>query len=128
MKRITVNAESHEDIVDITEEVREFVQEEQIENGVVHISVISNTSALLKGINNDWNYAKDLFDKFNALLPKYNGMLFTGKNTISIKAGLLGTTETIVVEKNELILAKNQSIYLVEFKEPGDRQVILTTL
>ncbi|MGV8906322.1 MAG: secondary thiamine-phosphate synthase enzyme YjbQ [Acetobacterium sp.] len=128
MKSIDIEIRNSEQLVDITEKVRDYIKEAGLKNGFVHLQIPERTSAVTISINDDWRLEKELFKKLNHLMPKYDGMMFTGWTTANVKASIVGLTLQVMVEKGTLILDKNQSIYFLEFQGPGQRQCFMSTM
>lgn len=121
METYKIEIKSSEELVDITETIRAFVSESRLKDGCIHIQIPERSAAVMISINDDWRLKKEFFDKLNHLMPKYDGMKFTGWTTPCVKASLFGATLQVMVHQGTLILDKNQSIYFVEFHGPGER-------
>lgn len=119
MKIIELDISSPEALVDITDQIREYVRESRLKNGLIHLQVPEKTCAVTISTNDEPNIEKDFLNKVNHFLPKYNGMQFTGWTTTSVKASLVGLSAQIMVEGGELILGRHQSIYFLEFNGPS---------
>ncbi|MDI3536458.1 MAG: hypothetical protein PWP16_1052 [Eubacteriaceae bacterium] len=128
MKKYELEIETSEKLVDITPMVKNYITEKRLKKGIVHIAVPGKTSAVMISINDDRRMEREFFNKINHLMPKYDGMMFTGWTTSSVKASLLGTNESLMVEKGSLILDEVQSIYFVEFQGPGKRYFFINGL
>ncbi|MBK5244144.1 MAG: YjbQ family protein [Eubacteriaceae bacterium] len=128
MKIIDIEITSNEQLIDITEQVKDYVNEVRLKDGFIHIQIPERTSAVTISINDDWRLEKEFFKKMNHLLPKYDGMSFTGWTTSNVKASIFGLTIQVMVQNGTLILDKNQSIYFVEFQGPGQRQCYMSTM
>ncbi|WKY45451.1 YjbQ family protein [Eubacteriaceae bacterium ES2] len=121
MNKFELEIDASENLVDITPLVKSYIAEKRLKKGMVHITVPGKTSAVMISINDDRRMEREFFNKINHLMPKYDGMMFTGWTTSSVKAALFGVNETLMVEKGCLILDAVQSIYFVEFQGPGKR-------
>ena len=128
MKTIHIEITSHEKLVDITQMVRAYISEMRIKDGFVQIQIPERTSAVFISVNDDWRLERELFEKINRLMPKYDGMKFTGWTTANVKASLFGLSIQVMIQDGTLILDKNQSIYFVEFQGPGERQYFMSAM
>ncbi|MBI4858103.1 MAG: YjbQ family protein [Acetobacterium woodii] len=126
MKANTIETTSSEQLIDITKSVREYVDQTRLKDGFVHIQIPERTAAVMISINDDWRLEREFFDKLNHLLPKYDGMKFTGWTTPCVKASIFGPALQVMVHDGTLILDKNQSIYFVEFQGSGERQYFMS--
>lgn len=121
METNKIQITSSEQLIDITGSVRQYVEQIRLKDGFVQIQIPERTAAAVISINDDWRLEKEFFDKLNHLMPKYDGMKFTGWTTACVKASILGSSLQVMVQDGTLILDKNQSIYFIEFQGPGER-------
>lgn len=128
MEVVEIKIEATEQLVDITNQVKEFIGKSRLKKGIVQLQVPEKTSALAILCNDDQRLEREFFKKINHLLPKYDGMMFTGWTTASVKAALFGTSKSLMVESGTLILDLNQSLYFIEFHGPGERSILMTSM
>ena len=126
MKANKIEITSSEQLIDITKSVREYVDFTRLKDGFVHIQIPERTAAVMISINDDWRLEREFFDKLNHLMPKYDGMKFTGWTTPCVKASIFGQSLQVMVHDGTLILDKNQSIYFVEFQGTGERDYFMS--
>jgi secondary thiamine-phosphate synthase enzyme len=127
MKANKIEITSSEQLIDITASVREYVDQSRLKDGFVQIQIPERTAAVIISINDDWRLQREFFDKLNHLMPKYDGMKFTGWTTACVKATIFGPSLQVMVHNGTLMLDKNQSIYFVEFQGPGERQYFISS-
>ncbi|PKM59480.1 MAG: hypothetical protein CVU99_13180 [Firmicutes bacterium HGW-Firmicutes-4] len=127
MKTNKIEITSSEQLIDITASVREYVDQSRLKDGFVQIQIPERTAAVIISINDDWRLQREFFDKLNHLMPKYDGMKFTGWTTACVKATIFGPSLQVMVHNGTLMLDKNQSIYFVEFQGPGERQYFISS-
>lgn len=127
MKNNKIEITRSEQLIDITPAIREFVDQSRLNDGFVQIQVPERTAAVMISINDDWRLEREYFDKLNHLMPKYDGMKFTGWTTACVKATIFGPSLQVMVNSGTLMLDKNQSIYFVEFQGPGERQYFISS-
>ncbi len=127
MKANKIEITSSEQLIDITKNVREYVDQSRLKDGFVQIQIPERTASVIISINDDWRLQREFFDKLNHLMPKYDGMKFTGWTTSCVKATIFGPSLQVMVHNGTLILDKNQSIYFVEFQGPGERQYFISS-
>lgn len=126
MKANKIEITSSEQLIDITASVRDYVNQSRLKDGFVQIQVPERTAAVIISINDDWRLQREFFDKLNHLMPKYDGMKFTGWTTACVKATLFGPSLQVMVHQGTLMLDKNQSIYFAEFQGPGERHYFIS--
>lgn len=128
VKIIDIEITNSEQLIDITDNVQDYITETRLKDGFVHIQIPERTSAVTISVNDDWRLEREFFKKVNHIMPKYDGMMFAGWTTTNVKASMFGMTIQIMVQDGTLILDKNQSIYFIEFHGPGKRQFYMTTM
>lgn len=128
MKTNKIEITNSEQLIDITESVRDYLDQCRLKDGFVQIQIPERTAAVIISINDDWRLQREFFDKLNHLMPKYDGMKFTGWTTSCVKATIFGPSLQVMVHNGTLMLDKNQSIYFVEFQGPGERQYFISSL
>jgi secondary thiamine-phosphate synthase enzyme len=128
------------EIMDITAKVREIVESTEVMTGTVtvysghttaSIKINQNEPLLLQDIMNllyrlapvDINYAHDLFENRSGI-----GVEERSNGRAHVAAFLLGSSETVPIRGNGLLLGKKQSIFFVELDGPREREttVIVT--
>ncbi|MSP78050.1 MAG: YjbQ family protein [Dehalococcoidia bacterium] len=129
------------DFMDITDRVRDFVKETQVQNGVVVVFSKHTTAAVL--INeNEPLLLEDMKKRLEAFAPKsayYQHNDFTIR-TVNMTASegpnghahcqhlLVGVSETIPIVDGKVALGSWQSIFFLELDCPRNREVILQVL
>lgn len=118
--------------LDITDSVRKVVRDSKIQQGLCHVMTLHATAAIVINENADPNVGKDLLNALNKAFPDHAGWLHDriDNNAGShIKAAVLGPSETVPIEKGDLVLGTWQAIMLVELDGPkSERQVMVTVI
>jgi len=123
---LQVKTNKDEEMIDITEKVSEFVKESKIQNGMVHLFVAHTTAAITINENTDPNVKKDVLLSLRHAFPIEKEFLhFEGNSHAHIKSSVIGNTQSLIVEDNQLKLGRWQDIYFCEFDGPRQRQVYI---
>lgn len=130
-KIIRVATHKREELVDITEQVRQAVTGSGIRDGLVSVYVQGATAAIMIQENWDDSVQTDVVNFLRQIIPQ--GVWLhdrqDGNGDAHLKAGLVGPSETIPVIGGEPGLSTWQNIFLCEFDGPrGDRSVVCTVL
>ena len=139
-RTIDFETRSQIEFVDITEKVRDYVEELGIREGVV--TVFSPHTTMGVGINhNESLLLQDFMMMLYRLSPvdtQYNHDLFELKKESKsdgrsnghshCKALLVGSSETIPISKGQLQLRPLQSIFAIEFDGVRKRDVVVTIM
>ena len=118
-KTIAIKSKGEDDIIDITQEVAEIVQESKIRNGNVTLFV-SGSTASITTIEYEPGLVKDFPKMLARLAPQdieydHEKMWHDGNGHSHVKASLLGPSLTIPFKDNQLLLGTWQQIVFVEF-------------
>ena len=125
-KTIEVKTSRRNDMVDITNEVIDFLKESNVSNGILVINVLHTTAAVTINENADPDVKRDIIKELNSLIPKHDNYLhLEGNADAHIKTSLIGSNETIIIKNNRLKLGSWQGIFLCDFDGPRTRTVIL---
>lgn len=127
MKKISISTSKHREIVDITDEINEELERQNIESGVCNL-FLTHTSCALTVADLDPGTDLDLLDAFEAMVPKlkYRHPHDPSHMGDHIMSCAIGVSVTIPFENKELILGTWQRVILVEFNGPRTRTVIIS--
>ena len=123
---ITLETQEAEHAIDITSEVLAVVSRSGVESGLCQVMVLHTTAAVVVNETADPNIGADIVSALQAVIPTRNDWLHDRKDDNAhshVKASLLGPSETLPVEKGELLLGTWQGIWLLEFDGPRQRRV-----
>lgn len=129
--KITLKTRGSTDIIDITPEIRAFVSEADITDGVVSVFVKGSTGAVTT-IEFEPNMVKDFKNAMDRIIPahiKYeHAETWNDDNGHShIRAAIVGCSQTVPVSGGELLLGTWQQVVIVDFDTRArNREVILT--
>lgn len=125
---IKVHTEKKYDVVDVTLQVSDIVQQADVEEGLCSVYVPHATAAMIVNENDDPQIGQDLLNVLDKLIPEGVWLHDTvDENGAShLKASILGPSETIPIQRGRLALGTWQAIMLVDFDGPRDRTIIVT--
>ncbi|MFP3952898.1 MAG: secondary thiamine-phosphate synthase enzyme YjbQ [Candidatus Acetothermia bacterium] len=129
------------EFIDITDKVKKFVDEEDLENGALVI-FSRHTTAAIRINENESLLLKDMADFLKAFAPeddyyRHNDFSIRTENMTEDEVPNghahcqslgMGASETIPVIDGELQLGNWQRIFLIELDHSRERQVILQVL
>jgi len=125
MREIRVSTSSHTELVDITTDVQRAVSESGVQDGVCHIYVPHTTAGVTINENADPSVREDILMELNRVIPlQDNYKHLEGNSAAHIKASIVGSSETILVERGRLVLGTWQGIFFCEFDGPRSRRVL----
>ncbi len=131
MKTIEIKSTRREQLIDITDQVKQAVKDANIKSGVVTVYAQGATAAIMIQENWDESVQTDVVNLLKQIIPK--GVWLhdqqDGNGDSHLKAGLVGPSETIPVINGELGLSTWQNIFFCEFDGPRtSRKIICTCL
>lgn len=125
MQELRVSTSSHTELVDITSAVQRAVSESGVQDGVCHIYVPHTTAGVTINENADPSVREDILMELNKIIPlQDNYKHLEGNAAAHIKASVVGSSETILVEGGRLVLGTWQGIFFCEFDGPRSRRVL----
>ena len=124
--QLEIATRSAAELVDITAEVQQTVNETGMQSGVCHVFVPHTTAGLTLNENWDPSVRADMLMELGKIVPlRDNYRHAEGNSAAHIKASLMGASQTILVEEGRLVLGTWQGIYLAEFDGPRSRRVLV---
>jgi secondary thiamine-phosphate synthase enzyme len=126
MIELKISSKKRNEMIDITNDIKNIVKNGKIVNGFMIIFVPHTTAGILINEGADENVKQDIIEKIKYIFPKNNNYLHLEGNSDShIKASLFGSSEIILIEKNKLILGIWQHIFFYEGDGPRNRRIFV---
>lgn len=140
LNKITLETKKQFEIIDITEHVRKIVAQSGVKSGIA-IIFCPHTTAAVRLNHNESLLMQDIMKMLYRLVPidtSYSHDLFEVRQTVSpnersnghahVKAFLLGSSESLIVENSDLVLGSKQSVFFVELDGGRSREVAVKIL
>ena len=125
----SVKTNSRTEFVDITSMIQEKVSEEGVKDGICVIYVPHTTAGITINEGADPAVCKDIMDRLSHLVPHNDGYRHMEGNSDShIKASVMGSSVTVLIENGRIMLGTWQSIFFCEFDGPRSRKVYIKIL
>ena len=126
IKKISVRTIKHEQLIDITSEIRQFVKESNILEGKVTVFIPHTTAAVTINENADPDVQHDLIIALNRISPDLSEFKhMEGNSDAHTKSSLVGCSQDIIINEGNLLLGTWQGIYFCEFDGPRTRTAII---
>lgn len=126
MVEYLVKTTKYQEFVDITSIVHEAIRKADVKDGIVIVFVPHTTAGVTINENADPDVVTDIISGLNKALPVEGSYLHReGNSHAHIKASLMGSSCSIIVENGRLKLGTWQGIYFCEFDGPRKRKVYL---
>lgn len=121
---ISVSTRSRAEMVDLSQKVQKEVEKAGLSDGICVVYVPHTTAGVTINEGADPDVCRDILKKLEELAPAGSGYRHTEGNADShIKATLVGSSVTILVEGGRLVLGTWQKIFFCEFDGPRTRKV-----
>lgn len=126
---ISVKTRSRVDMVDITASVQKELSKTRVDDGVCVVYVPHTTAGVTINEGADPAVCHDMITKLNEMVPPDAGYRHMEGNSDShIKASIMGSSVTVIVENARLVLGTWQKIFFCEFDGPRSRKVYVKTI
>jgi len=124
MTAIEIRTQSREELIDITPEVREAVRKSGVVEGICLVYVPHTTAAVAVNECADRDVRNDILMALKKAVPDTLAYSHReGNSPAHVKATLVGTSLSIIIEDGKPVLGAWQGIFLCEFDGPRTRKV-----
>ena len=125
---ISVKTSSRIDMVDITPSIQKEISASGITDGICVAYVPHTTAGITINEGADPDVCRDIIKKLNELVPPDAGYRHMEGNADShIKASMIGSSVTVLIENGCLVLGTWQKIFFCEFDGPRSRKTYVKT-
>lgn len=123
---LTVRTSTSSEFVDITSQLSSLVAKNGIRDGVCYVFVPHTTAGITVNENCDPNVVRDIDATLTQLVPRLGSYLHSeGNSAAHIKASLVGSTVTLLINEGALALGQWQGVYFCEFDGPRTRRLMV---
>ncbi len=124
MTSFAVTTSRRSEFIDITPEVQKALDRAGLKEGLVTVFVPHTTAGITINEGADPSVQEDIINSLNQVIP-FKGAYrhVEGNAPAHIKASLMGSSVTVLVEQGRLLLGTWQAIFFCEFDGPRSRKV-----
>ena len=124
MIEIKVASKSRNEMIDITSDIQKIVSDENLQKGHVIAYVPHTTAGITINEGADPSVQRDIIETLKKLIPEHGDYHhMEGNSDAHIKASLIGSSVTVLVGNNKLLLGTWQHIFFYEGDGPRHRRV-----
>lgn len=124
IRTFQVRTSAQTEMIDITRSAQDAVSKTGVEEGICIIFIPHTTAAITINENADPSVPQDIVMELNKIVPFKDQYRHTeGNSPAHIKASLLGSSQTVLIESGKLVLGTWQGIFFCEFDGPRSRKV-----
>jgi secondary thiamine-phosphate synthase enzyme len=122
--KIAVKSRKRSEMIDITALVQQEVTRSGVRDGLCAVYVPHTTAGVTINEGADPSVCDDILNKLKRLVPQDEGYRHIEGNSDShIKASLIGSSVTVIIENSSLNLGTWQKIFFCEFDGPRSRKI-----
>ena len=127
---VEISTRGHTDIVDITQQVEQVLEESELKNGSLTVFV-SGSTAGITSIEYEPGLLKDLPEAFEKMAPTgvtyhHDAAWGDGNGYAHVRAAMLGFSFTVPFDNGKLLLGTWQQIVVIDFdNRPRKRSVVV---
>jgi len=123
---IKVKTGARVEMMDITRLVQREVSQSGITDGICVVYVPHTTAGITINEGADPDVCTDIITQLNKLVPPNAGYRHMEGNSDShIKASIMGSSVSVIIDHGNLVLGTWQKIYFCEFDGPRSRKVFV---
>ena len=123
LKKIMLHTKERDQMIDITEYVRNFVKEAGIKDGAVVVFCPHTTGGITINENADPDVKIDFIRRLDEVFPWEHPLdrHMEGNTAAHLKASTVGSSQHVIVNDGQLLLGTWQGLYFCEFDGPRTR-------
>jgi secondary thiamine-phosphate synthase enzyme len=126
MRELKVKSRKRNEMIDITSDIQDMINKENIQTGHVIVYVPHTTAGITINEGADPSVQLDIIETLKKIIPEGGGYHhIEGNSDAHIKASLLGSSITVLVENKRLVLGTWQHIFFYEGDGPRNRRVYI---
>lgn len=124
--KLAIKTHSKVEFQEITGQVAQIVKESGVENGIGVVYVPHTTAGVTINEHADPDVVADIEAQLEKIVPQHSDYKHgEGNSPAHIKAALMGTSATVIIQYGELALGTWQGIFFCEFDGPRSRSVMV---
>ncbi|MAW40073.1 MAG: hypothetical protein CMF27_04010 [Kiritimatiellaceae bacterium] len=124
MQQFNVQTTSRTDFINVDSLVNQYIQEHDFINGILTLFIPHTTAGITLNENADPDVTADMEKILDRMVPWENNYAHAeGNSAAHVKASMMGSSATLLVENKRMQQGTWQSVYLCEFDGPRTRQI-----
>jgi len=121
---LSVKTRQRTELVDITSDINRLIRKSGVDQGLCLLYVPHTTAAVTINESADPSVKADILMVLNEIIPwEANYRHMEGNSAAHIKTTLVGSSELIAIENNQLALGTWQGVFFCEFDGPRSRKL-----
>ena len=126
MKEIKIQSKTRNEMIDITKDIQDIVEDENIKDGFAIIYVPHTTAGVTINEGADPSVQRDIIYILERVIPENGDYHHMERNSDAhIKASIIGSSKMVLIKNNRIVLGTWQHIFFYEGDGPRNRRVII---
>jgi secondary thiamine-phosphate synthase enzyme len=126
MITLKFNTKYKSQMIDISKEIKEAIIKSGVKSGIVTVFCPHSTANVVIFEKSDPSLRRELLSMLKDMIPYKDYTHYNAR--AHLKAALLRTNVTLIIENADIVLGEWQSIFLVEFDGPRERKIHLKVI
>ena len=119
-----IRTHKRNEMIDITEGIREYVHKQKVKSGILVLYVPHTTAAVTINEHADPSVRADITEFLSKLIPKSpNFKHLEGNSDAHIKSTVVSPSISLIIENGDVVLGTWQGIFFCEFDGPRNRKL-----
>lgn len=124
--KLDIKTHSQVEFQEITDRVREVVEESGVASGICVVYMPHTTAGVMINEHADPDVVADIAAQLEIMAPQRGNYKHgEGNSAAHIKASLIGSSVTVIIQYSDLALGMWQGIFFCEFDGPRSRSVLV---
>jgi secondary thiamine-phosphate synthase enzyme len=124
-EKISIETKKRNELIDITDRIQEIITKNKTKEGICLVFVPHATAAVMLFENADPALCDDFIEHMQKTIKQgiWKHDKIDGNGDAHLKSGIVGCSETIPIQNNQLQLGTWQAVTLCEFDGPRKRTI-----
>ena len=129
-ERFAVRTSQRDEMIEITGRIRSIIEASGVDDGCVIVYIPHTTAGITINENADPDVVHDFLKQLDVMVPWSQPFYRHGEgNSAShVKASMMGSSVTVLIEGGKLVLGTWQGIWFCEFDGARTRNVVVKTM
>ena len=126
LKEFSIHTNQQVEFVKLSGQVQKLLDESGVQEGICQVFVPHTTAGITINEGADPDVVRDMTMELNKIVPFEDGYLHAeGNSAAHIKASMMGSSVSVIIENGKLVLGTWQAIFFCEFDGPRTRRVLV---
>ena len=129
MMELKIKSRKKNEMIDITGDIQDMINKKNLKEGHIIVYVPHTTAGITINEGADPSVQRDIVETLKKIVPEDGDYYhMEGNSEAHIKASLIGSSITVIVENRRLVLGTWQHIFFYEVDGPRNRRVYVDTI